>query len=380
MANRSDRRSRTTNVLSDARSAKAWLVQSMLPLWTSAGFDLATGQFVEALDADCHPLTLPRRTLVQARQIFVCCAAGRLGWRGPWAARASAAADSLLARGRNNEGDWIYSFDAGGAPADTRSDLYTQAFVILGFAQAAQALGRRDVLSAAIATRERLERVWRDSVGGFREGEIAPHAGRQNPHMHLLEAFLALHRTTHAAEDLAAAATVAKLFMRTLLTQGDRIPEEFDATWKPIEAAGVTPGHQFEWALLLDQLRLAGADDWSGVAHALVSFGERFGVDSAGFAIDVIGLDGGARAATARLWPQAERLKAALAGLGPDPLRAADEARHALAAYVDVPVAGAWRDLRRPDGGFEPGPAPASSGYHLVGAVEAFLQSASTAG
>jgi mannose/cellobiose epimerase-like protein (N-acyl-D-glucosamine 2-epimerase family) len=349
------------------------MFNSMLPLWTSAGFDTTTGQFVEALDADGLRMVLPRRALVQARQMVVCCTGGRLGWRGPWTDRAAAAGDALLARGRSDTGDWIYSFDAAGAPADIRSDLYTQAFVLLGFAEAAHGLGRGDFLAAAIATRERLELAWRDPERGFREGDIAPHAGRQNPHMHLLEAFLALHTATQAAEDLAAAEAIAELFMQRLLTGGDRIPEAFDAAWRPNRAAGAAPGHQFEWAWLLDRLRLAGGNDRSATAHALVAFGERYGVDQAGFAVDVIGLDGQPRSATARLWPQAERLKVARAGLGPDPRQAAAEARRALGAFLSVPVAGTWHDLRRADGCFEPGPAPASSGYHIVGAVEALL-------
>jgi mannose/cellobiose epimerase-like protein (N-acyl-D-glucosamine 2-epimerase family) len=364
-------------VLSNPRNAKAWLLRAMLPLWTSAGFDETTGQFVEALDADGRPLALPRRTLVQARQMIVCCAGARLGWRGPWAERVSAAGEALLARGRNDNGDWVYSFDTAGVPADARSDLYTQAFVILGFAEAARALGRADFLAAAIATRERLERAWRDSAGGFLEGEIAPHPGRQNPHMHLLEAFLALYAATRAAEDLAAATAIAELFVERLLAGGDRIPEDFDAAWQPTEAGGAAPGHQFEWAWLLERLRLAGGDDRSATAQALAGFGERHGVDAAGFAVDAIGLDGRPRSAAARLWPQAERLRAALAGLGPDPQRAVAEARRALAAYLGAAVAGAWRDLRRADGGFAPGPAPASSGYHVVGAVEALVRAGS---
>jgi len=33
-----------------AVTTKAWLLQSMLPLWSTAGFDRRTGQFVEALE------------------------------------------------------------------------------------------------------------------------------------------------------------------------------------------------------------------------------------------------------------------------------------------------------------------------------------------
>jgi mannose/cellobiose epimerase-like protein (N-acyl-D-glucosamine 2-epimerase family) len=356
------------------RSTRRWLLGSVFPLWIGAGFDPPSGQFVEALGEDGLPLPLARRTLVQARQMVVCCAAGRLGWRGPWAERAAAAGEILLARGRNAEGDWIYRFDTKGAPADLRSDLYTQAFVVLGLAEAGRALGRADFVAAATATRQRLQDAWRDPGGGYREGDIAPHAGRQNPHMHLLEAFLALHAATGSDADLAAATAIGELFMRTLLSQGERIWEAFDADWRPIEAAGAAPGHQFEWAWLLDQLRLAGGEDRSATAQALAGFGERRGVDQTGFAVDVIGQDGVSRSPTARLWPQAERLKAALAGLGPDPRHAAAEAGRALAAYCSGAVAGAWRDLRRGDGAFESGPAPASSGYHVVGAAEALLQ------
>jgi mannose/cellobiose epimerase-like protein (N-acyl-D-glucosamine 2-epimerase family) len=356
-------------------STRRWLLESMAPLWIGAGFDPASGQFVEALGEDGRPMPAARRTLVQARQMVMCCTAGRLGWSGPWAERAAAAGEALLARGRNAAGDWIYSFDVRGEPADIRSDLYTQAFVILGFAEAGRVLARPDFVAAATATRDRLQAEWQDPAGGYREGQIAPHPGRQNPHMHLLEAFLALHAATRATADIAAATAIAELFMTRLLIRRDRIPEEFDAAWRPIEAAGAAPGHQFEWAWLLERLRLAGGEDRSATAYALVGFGERCGVDAAGFVVDAIGLDGLPRSTTARLWPQAERLKAALAGLGPDPDRATAKARRALAAYVaGVPVAGAWRDLRRADGGFESGPAPASSGYHIVGAVEALLQ------
>ncbi|HLK25805.1 MAG TPA: AGE family epimerase/isomerase [Caulobacteraceae bacterium] len=359
--------------LASAESARRWLFERMAPLWTGAGFDPATGQFVEMLDAEGRPPPAPRRTLVQARQMVACCTAGRLGWNGPWAERAAAAGERLLERGRTPAGDWIFRFDMDGAPADARTDLYTQAFVILGFAEAGRALRRTDFVDAAVATRRRLASAWSDPAGGFREGEIAPHAGRQNPHMHLLEGFLALYAATGAGEDLDAGVAIAVLMERRLVAGGDRMPEAFDGDWRPLEEAGAAPGHQFEWAWLLDRLRRAGGGDRSGLAQALVTFGERHGVDTDGFAVDAIRLDGAPLTPSARLWPQAERLKAALAGLGPDPERAATQASRALGAYLDAPIPGAWLDLRREGGGFEPGASPASSGYHIVSALEAVI-------
>ena len=49
------------------------------------------------------------------------------------------------------------------------------------------------------------------------------------------------------------------------------------------------------------------------------------------------------RRATARLWPQTERLKAALLGHEPE----ARAAAHALHQYLQTPVSGLWRTTRR---------------------------------
>jgi mannose-6-phosphate isomerase len=59
---------------------------------------------------------------------------------------------------------------------------------------------------------------------------------------------------------------------------------------------------------------------------------------------------------------------------GPDrPIfeQAALDAGAAVLTYLDTPVAGLWRDKLRPDGTFVDEPAPASSLYHLVGAIAA---------
>ena len=356
-----------------AEAGRRWLLEAMLPLWSTAGFDDSTSQFVEALTPAAEPLPLPRRTLVQARQMFVVCAGGRLGWTGPWRDLATATGEALLAHGRNDASDWIYSFDSNGAPADARTDLYTQAFVIFGLAEAGRALGRGDFIAAATGTCERLETGWADPLGGFFEGDFAPHPGRQNPHMHLLEAFLALHAATGNAADLVRAERVAELFMTRLQAPTGQVPEEFDAAWAPIASGGLAPGHQFEWAWLLARLRQAGGRDRSEAVAKLTAFGERHGVNAAGFAVDEIWPDGSVKSAEARLWPQTERLKAALMAADDE---AATQAAEALSAYLDVPVPGTWHDARLPDGGWRGGSSPASSGYHIVSALQTLIGAA----
>jgi len=78
--------------------------------------------------------------------------------------------------------------------------------------------------------------------------------------------------------------------------------------------------------------------------------------------------------ARARLWPQTERLKAALllAERNPDD-RAAylAEAAAALAGLeLYLRPNGTWRDKLNPDGSFVDEPAPASSFYHIFAGWE----------
>ena len=170
----------------------------------------------------------------------------------------TAAGEALLARGRNGAGDWIYSFGVDGAPADKRTDLYTQAFVILGLAEAGRVLAREDFVAAATRPGAAADGVAASEPAAIGRASSRPTPAGRTRTCTSWKPSSALHAATGAAEDLAAATAVAELFMQTLLTSGDRIAEEFDATWRSIEGGGAAPGHQFEWAWLLEQLRLAG--------------------------------------------------------------------------------------------------------------------------
>jgi mannose/cellobiose epimerase-like protein (N-acyl-D-glucosamine 2-epimerase family) len=189
--------------------------------------------------------------------------------------------------------------------------------------------------------------------------------------MHLLEAALAWDELdvdpvwTSLADELVGLAR-----SRFVDSGGGFLREFFDADWRP--AAGdagrqVEPGHQFEWAWLLERWGRARGDETARTdARRLFQAGLR-GVDAArNVAVDGLWDDLTVRDARARLWPQTEHLKAAL-WLGDDTqaLRAAN----GLARYLDVPARGAWRDKLGPDGLFVDEPAPASSFYHLLGAI-----------
>ena len=84
---------------------------------------------------------------------------------------------------------------------------------VAGAAHAGRALERRDLFAVAEELGDALDRSWRLPHGGYFEGEIAVCPPfRQNPHMHLLECFVALHRASGAS----ALAPRRRAYRRTL--------------------------------------------------------------------------------------------------------------------------------------------------------------------
>jgi mannose-6-phosphate isomerase len=99
-------------------------------------------------------------------------------------------------------------------------------------------------------------------------------------------------------------------------------------------------------------------------------------------AVDALNEDMTVRSSRARLWPQTERLKAALylhEMSGEDGyLEHACAAADSLWRYLDVPTRGLWRDKLMPTNRFVEEPVPASSLYHVFGAVQALQRFATT--
>lgn len=346
-----------------------WLATAALPVWATLGVDPDTGGFREGLKLDGAPHDPYRRGRVQARQVFVFARAAQLGIPGPWrevARRGFAAYAASFAR---PDGLFAIRCELTGAISDARVCLYEQAFTLLALCALFEAqvepdamLARAERLLAALAGH-------RHPAGGFRERD--EHPFQSNAHMHLFEAALAWEQAGGGARWSALADELASLAIERFVDpQGGFLREFFDAAWRP--AAGddgrwVEPGHQFEWAWLLQRWWRARARPGTfETARKLFATGVR-GVDRAReVAVNVLWDDLALRDGSARLWPQTEHLKAALA-MG-DEAEALSAAR-GLARYLDVPLRGAWRDRMRPDGGFEEAPAPASSLYHLAMAV-----------
>jgi mannose-6-phosphate isomerase len=188
--------------------------------------------------------------------------------------------------------------------------------------------------------------------------------------MHLFESALAWEDAGGGPEWTALGDEIADLALsRFIAPESGALREFFDADWRALEGEGglVEPGHQFEWAWLLARWgRARGEPKALDAARRLYANGLK-GVDPArNVAVNALWEDFSVRDGGARLWPQTEHLKAALAlGSEAEALRAA----HGLAQYLDTPARGAWRDKLQPDGTFVEEPSPATSFYHLMVAI-----------
>ncbi|WP_372784471.1 AGE family epimerase/isomerase [Phenylobacterium sp.] len=354
--------------LSDAAAwYDAWLGEAALPLWASAGVDPVGGLFQEALTADGRPVEGPRRARAQARQVFVFASAAAAGYGERWLAVAQTGWARFAAAYRRPDGLFINRAAADGTPLDKGADVYEQAFALLAMAALEGAdPGAGDRPGEAGRTLDALE-TRRVPAGGFREA--GPHPYQANCHMHLFESALAWE-AAGGPRWVALSDEIAELAMSRFIDPATgALREFFDADWRALAGEGglVEPGHQFEWAWLLDRWGKARAKPAAlAAARRLFENGLR-GVDPVReAAVNALWDDFSVRDGSARLWPQTEHLKAAVAmGDESQGLRAA----RGLAQYLDTPMRGAWRDKLKPDGTFVEEPAPATSFYHLMVAI-----------
>jgi mannose-6-phosphate isomerase len=362
---------------------KRWLFKDALPLWWEVGADLELGGFHDLIGLDGAPVKSDRRARVQARQTYVYAAAGQLGWQGPWRKAMNHGLDLFVARFQREDGLFRTKVAPDGSPVDETAVLYDQAFALFAMAMVRRASpDRTDLPDMACRLLERIESAFHHDGRSFREAS-ADRPYQSNPHMHLFEASLAWSEADLDPVWPALADRLAELCLtRFIDAKSGALREFFNAEWRPAQGVDgriVEPGHQFEWAWLLQRWgRLRDRPDACAAARRLFEIGSTYGVDAGrGVAMNALLDDFSPHDASARLWPQTERIKAAviLAAHEHDAARrqayldAAVAGVEGLLKYFDTPVSGLWRDKLGIDGGFVQEPAPASSFYHIVCAI-----------
>lgn len=359
-----------------AREARLWLLDSCFPLWAAHGVN-ASGLFPEALTMSLDEAPSDTtRVRVQARQTYVFAEAWRLGWKRDTAARlVTAGVATLAGPALNQQGlaGRLLSTETGNL-AEPVFDLYDTAFTLLGLAEAARGPGPAEpALATAGAILAALDRAARDSIhGGYAETLPRPAQRQQNPHMHLLEACLALHAVQPGGGHMARAQELVALF-ETRFTAGENglLGEFFAPDWSPLPGdAGriVEPGHQFEWVWLLHAYARLRGEPVSPAAQRLYTFALTT-LDVDGRAIQSAARGGAPIDASRRTWPQTEALKAHLAMYETRrDERFAEAACRSFDVLMDEYLTedGGWIDHFGADGAVLSGNMPASTGYHVV--------------
>jgi mannose-1-phosphate guanylyltransferase/mannose-6-phosphate isomerase len=355
-----------------------WLADDALPLWWRAGADRAEGGFFETLGADAVAPPAARRCRVQPRQIYAFALARSAGWDGPAAAVAAHGLDYFLDRYRRSDGLFRTCIEADGRVRDDHAVLYDQAFALLGLFGAWRLEPRPVVQAAAESLIDRILQHFRHPMGGFREDDGAPF--QSNAQMHLFEACIAWAPVAGGRFAETADALGTLCLDRLIDPEHGVIDEYYDADWRPDGPNGerrIEPGHQFEWAWLLSEWARTGGRPVDAYVDRLFRVAEASVLPAIGAAPAAISVDGATSDPVARLWPQTERLRTAVL-LSRTATRdqafythAAVQAAASVRAYLDTPIAGLWRDKQNLDGTFVDEPAPASSLYHLAGAIAA---------
>lgn len=354
---------------------RAWLFDRALPLWAEAGAG-PDGGFHEALDFDGRPIPgLPRRTRVQARQVYVFAQGAALGWaRGR--AVAQAGLDRMIATCRRDDGLWRLTTDADGTAADETADLYDQAFVLFALAAAHRVLGDARALPLARQTLETIRERMTSPHGGWDEAIPPVLPRRQNPHMHLLEAMLAWREAAPDPLWDQTAKVSLDLFDRAFFdARSGVLGEYFTDDWAvaPGDAGRVIePGHHLEWVWLLDRARRAGWGDRGASADRLYAFAVTHGQDDGGFLVRETDRAGAVRDGGRRLWAQTEAIRTYL--LAGDDDQAARLIDGVFETHLATAVPGLWMDSYDAKGRPCDARVPASTLYHLMTAFTAVLE------
>lgn len=294
----------------------------------------------------------------------------------------------LQSRLRQRPGHYASAVDVSGNVVDHRFDLYEQAFALFGLAAAQQAgIAGAEPEIAATELLSHLMAVYRHPFAGFEEA-VPPSAPLlSNPHMHLFEASIAWARLVglqRASCWAGLADELAELCLSRLIDpRTGAIAELYDSQWRPLADASqrVEPGHQFEWGWLMMSWGLDRREHrLVDAGRRLIDLGESTGIGTpCGLVVNELHRDLSVKDDAARLWPQAERVRAwclrlssARSALERDLATVRlESALKGLGQFLDREPRGLWYEQLSAGGVRVAGNCRASSLYHIVGAVEA---------
>jgi mannose/cellobiose epimerase-like protein (N-acyl-D-glucosamine 2-epimerase family) len=364
-------------LLAAAARLEHWIKADALPLWLRLGIDPVTGANFERLTpAGSVDREADARVRVQARQAFVFALAYHRGW----CPEGKSVAQGLLGFVRERAahptagGGYTHLMNPRFEVIDTKQDLYDHAFFLLANAWCYRACGDVDALREAERLVAHLDKKFGSLMGGWIEGDYEYACRRQNPHMHLFEAFLALYDATGEARWLARVGELFALFQTRFFDAGEGVLFEFfNEDWTRLtdeRGEVVEPGHMMEWVWLLDWYSRRSGRPVQQYTDVLYARGLELGMAPSGLLYDAVTADGRVLDHNKRCWGITELIKASLVQI-----RAGNPHAEAVAIkgvddlftyYLCASTPGAYVDRRGADDEVVSDIAPASSLYHLI--------------
>lgn len=366
--------------LSELSALREWCIGTALPYWAHVGFNRQSGSFCERLDLAGAPVTtVPLRTMVQARQIYVYSHSAKVGWFRDVQQSAMRAAAQMIDRHWAPDGQpgWVHSIWPDGSIANAKRDTYTQAFALFGLAAAYETSRDHVFLRKAHETLTFLNDYLLSPDGlGYLTDDLEPSGLRhQNPHMHLLEACLAWYALTEDSSFIEKAHHLYSLLERHLFDEcSNFIPETYDVHWKPLspETGRYEPGHSLEWVWLLHQYSLLGGVPRQDLISRLFTKALHC-LHSDGMIPNEVDSNGSPRDGGARVWPQSEALKAFAVqhevGRSHMLENAARTAFLLRRSFLGGQFSAGWRDRLSANGSLAVSFVPASTLYHIISAA-----------
>ncbi|WP_347331596.1 AGE family epimerase/isomerase [Marinimicrobium locisalis] len=366
----------TDTIKDAAERLERWITQEALPLWQRLGLSPEQGGHYEALNADGGiDLDSKIRVRVQARQAFSFAFAHHRGW-----CDGEAVARQLMSFVHDHTahpsagGGFTHLMGPDFEVIDHKQDLYDHAFFLLAYAWCYRAFGDTAYLAGAERLIAHLDRRFGSIHGGWIEGDYDYPWRRQNPHMHLFEAMMALYEASGEGRWLARAGEIFALFQtRFFSSEREVLFEFFEEDWQLKHApaqAPVEPGHMFEWVWLLDWYHRLTGHPVEAYTEALYRKGLEIGLVPSGLVLDEVLPDGTPRKHTRRSWGLTELIKAHLVRARQGDPEAEGRAIKALGDlftyYLTATTPGAHVDQRGSEDEVTMDKAPASTLYHLV--------------
>src|SRR6516164_6005104 len=147
-----------------------WMKHEALPFWGTVGVDHTRGGFHERLDLQGHSiLDVPKRLMVQGRQLYVYCHAGLLGWHCEARSLADRCVEYMVKSFYRSDGNpgWVHSLAPDGRIASAVRDTYAHAFALLGLAWYHRLTSDTQVLRIADETLAFMDEALACGRGGY---------------------------------------------------------------------------------------------------------------------------------------------------------------------------------------------------------------------